>query len=89
MLMPEAAMNEDDLAARRKYKIGRAREVSPVQTIPVAHPVRHAADCKLGLGVLFPDAPHTGAQLRRCIKLEWAHESQNQRKRTLARAQAV
>jgi hypothetical protein len=43
MLMPEAAMHKNDLAAAREHQIGRAGQVFPMQPEPVAETMRQAA----------------------------------------------
>lgn len=58
MLMPEASVHKDHLAARRKYKVGLARKILAMQPITVAHSVDKAANQHFGLHALALDAPH-------------------------------
>ena len=57
VLVPETAVNENHLPTARKHEVGAARQVMPVQTVPVAHSVDQAADSELGLRVLAANCP--------------------------------
>src|SRR5215472_3028894 len=47
MLMPETAMDEDDLATRREHNVRVARQVGAVQAIAIAERVQDSAHDKL------------------------------------------
>src|SRR6185437_13719876 len=64
MLVPEAAVDEDHLAAAGKHQVRRAGQVAAVQTVAVAGAVDQAADEQLRLSVLAADARHDRASLR-------------------------
>lgn len=61
MLVPKAAMDEDDLSAWAKHKIGFAREVLPVEPVTIAKPMYGRSHQEFGLGVLRPDRLHVAA----------------------------
>lgn len=63
MSMPEATVYENRLAPAAKHKIGRSRQVAPVQPVAVAQTICHAAHEELRLGVLAADAAHVHAAL--------------------------
>jgi hypothetical protein len=63
MLMPKAAMNEDDLLAGWKGEIGRAGEIATVQAKPVTEAMNEASNKKLRLRILLPDASHSPANM--------------------------
>jgi len=52
VLMPEAPVNEDDLAARSEREVGSSRQVLPVQSVALAHRMHEPPHHHLGLGVL-------------------------------------
>lgn len=43
VLMPEAAMHKDDLAAGRENQIGPAREIMPVQSVAIPQAMHEPA----------------------------------------------
>ncbi len=61
--MPEAPVNEDHFAPRRKYQIRLSRKVFPVQSEPVAQSVSQAPHVELGLHILASDRAHVGASV--------------------------
>lgn len=61
--MPEATVYENCLAPAAKHKIGRSRQIAPVQPVAVAQTVCHAANEELWLGVLAANAAHVHAAL--------------------------
>ena len=63
VLMPEAAMNEDDLSQPGKDQIGSARQITAVQAEPVSQAMSRPPDRELRLRVRLCDAPHLGATL--------------------------
>ena len=63
-------MHKDDFLATRKYQVGRARQVSPVQPVPISHAVHKTAHVELGLGVLGADATHQVAALIWCERVD-------------------
>jgi hypothetical protein len=58
VLVPEAAVHEDDLAVPRQDQVGGSWKIAPMQPEPVAERVHRAAHRQLGLRVLLADAPH-------------------------------
>jgi len=44
VLMPEAAVNKDDLPPARKYEIGFAGQISAVQAVAISHGVNKTAN---------------------------------------------
>lgn len=61
VLMPEATMNQHNLATPRKDEIWRAWQVASVQAKAIAERVRKSPDQHLGLGVPLANAPHLSA----------------------------
>ena len=61
--MPEATVYENCLAPTAKHKIGRSRQIAPVQPVAVAQTVCHAAHEELRFSVLAADAAHIHATL--------------------------
>jgi hypothetical protein len=58
VLMPEAALHENDLSPRWEHEIRNARQVAPMQGVAVPEPMEQASDLHLGLGVRAPDPAH-------------------------------
>jgi hypothetical protein len=58
MLMPEASMHEDDLAARLEHNVGFSRKAFVVQSVPVPTPVKQLPNLHFGRAILRADAPH-------------------------------
>ena len=58
MLVPKAAMQENDFLASREHKIGLSRQILPVQPETVSHPVKHPPQGKFRRRVFRPDLPH-------------------------------
>lgn len=65
MAMPKAAMHEDDLTARRKDEIGRARQASSMEPITVPERMSEATHDHLNAGVLRAHPCHQTATLGR------------------------
>lgn len=63
VLMPEAAMHEDDLLQPGEHKIRSSGKIGAVEAEPVAHRVRKPPNGELGLGVLLSDSPHVFADV--------------------------
>jgi hypothetical protein len=57
VLVPEAAVDEDDFAEPRKHHVGSAGQISGVQAVAETHPMHEPADRHFRLCVL---ASHTG-----------------------------
>ncbi len=64
MLMPKAAVHENDLATRRKCEIRDAGKVATVQTKSIPERVHEPANQDLGLGIFAANARHEAATLR-------------------------
>lgn len=58
MHMPETAMNEDNLAVARKYKIGSPGQITSMQTESVTHVVNETAYNNFRLRVLASNGLH-------------------------------
>ena len=61
--MPEATVDEDDLAQGAKGDVGRTGKVLAVQAVAVAESVKQATDCHLGLRVAGTNRSHGSAPL--------------------------
>jgi hypothetical protein len=64
MTMPEAAMNEDDLAAGGEDEVRVAGEIGGVEAEAIAEPMDERAHAKLGGGALGANAGHAFGALR-------------------------
>lgn len=64
--MPEATVNEHDLLARWKYKVGGTRKPSSVQPEPIAQSVNQSSHKTFGLGICPPYACHVLLALLWC-----------------------
>lgn len=64
--MPEAAVDEDDFAPRGEYEIWAPRQVAPVESVPVPHPVKPPPDCHFGRSVHLSDRGHDPRTNLRC-----------------------
>jgi len=58
MLVPEAAMNEDDLPQTRQHEVRLARKIFAMKSKTVAKPMHKRADCDLRLCVFAADSAH-------------------------------
>ena len=58
MVVPEAAVDEDDGLDPREDDVGATSEVAAVESVAEARSVNGAADDHLGLGVLAADRRH-------------------------------
>lgn len=65
MAVPKAAMHEDDLTARRKYEVGRARQARSMKPIAVPKRMSEATHDHLNAGVLRAYPCHQTAALGR------------------------
>ncbi len=64
MTMPEAAVNEDDLAAAAKYEIGLSGKSPVVQSVSKAHAVYEPTNDHLGPSIVAFDEGHSLAAFR-------------------------
>ena len=64
MLMPKAAVHENDLASRRKYQIRGTWEVAPVKTKTITQSMRYTSNAHFRLCVPTLDARHDAASGR-------------------------
>lgn len=69
MIVPKATMHEYDFLSTREHKVGRTRQISPMQSVAIAHAVHEAANEEFGLGVLGADATHQVAAFFRCERV--------------------
>ena len=58
VLMPETAMNEDDLFPAREYQIGSSRKILTMKTISESHSMNHTANQHLGFRIPSSYTPH-------------------------------
>jgi hypothetical protein len=58
VLMPEAAMNEDDLLGGREHNVRATGKAPSVQPETVSKTVRQGTNDQFGFGVPAPDSPH-------------------------------
>jgi hypothetical protein len=58
VLVPEAAVDEDDLARRRKDDVGTTGKVSSMQTEAIAQSMSQGTHDQFGLGIPASNAPH-------------------------------
>ena len=65
MLMPEAAMDENDLLKSRKDDVRVSRQALTMKTVAITQAVQKAPNLKLGTHVFAPDAPHIFAAVLR------------------------
>ena len=64
--VPKTSVNEDDLLTRAEHNVRLARQVLPVQAVPIAHTMQEAPHHHLGFGVATFDRAHgPAAQFRR------------------------
>jgi hypothetical protein len=56
--MPEAAMDKHDLSESGKNKIRVSRQISPMQSKPVAHPMRQPPNGHLRCSIDGSDGSH-------------------------------
>jgi hypothetical protein len=64
MLMPEAAVHENDLPTRRKCEVRDTRKIATVQSKSVPERVYQLANQDFGLGIFAADGRHEAATLR-------------------------
>lgn len=65
MPVPEAAVNENDLASLRKHQVGIPRQFFAVQTITISQTVHESAHPHLRLRILTVHLSHRAFTLRR------------------------
>jgi hypothetical protein len=63
MLMPEAAMHEDNLSQSRKDKVRSPGKIARMEPIPKPHPVHNAANRHFRAGIFPLDPRHPFASL--------------------------
>ena len=61
MLVPEAAMHEDDFPQAREDQVGPTGQALAVQPVAIPHAVNSSTDSKFGLRILAADARHDAA----------------------------
>lgn len=75
MLVPEAAVNEHDLALGSKDEIGRARQIASAESVPISEPISKAAHEKLRLRVRLANTSHV---IRNLLRRSRAHVCSHQ-----------
>lgn len=62
--MPEATMDENRFSRRRKDDVGRAWQVTTMETKSAAHRVQQSPNHNLGLRVAWTDTRHESGAIR-------------------------